>query len=281
MASEPPELPEQDFIHEEPKKNKPTFLVWLIALVFALLLIWGARGWYLNQIQEKIAASPFLQVKNREISLFLWQFPEHFRSHATNKSGYLPAFQYQDRVVVDPELADSYAIAPPQLLFLYHTWKRLLSSYYSSRPISVKEFQEFLSYDEQWKPQFWQEAPEEYVRFVASLSERQFGENLDALPNTTLPIVVRQAFQGWKNYFKEGNEINALRPTYRQIREFLVSYPNYMRNFWRNIVADTTPHYLISLYSKSFVNEEEVPQQELTAFLKVAYYNYYQSRQVL
>lgn len=277
-----PELPEEEFISEPTAvTKKPSLWVWVIAVVFIMLMLWGVRGWYLSQIQEKIAASPFLQVKNRDISVFLWQFPEHFRAHATNKSGYLPAFQYLDRVVVDPELADSYAIAPPQLLFLYHTWKRLLSTYYSSRIITVKEFQEFLNYDEEWKPQFWAEAPEEYVKLVSSLPERQGQEHLDTQTMNTLPLIVRQAFQGWRNYFKEGKEINAFRPTYRQLREFLISDPHYARNYWRNIVMETTPKYLISLLNKSFINEEEVPSQELTAFLKAAFYNYYQSRQVL
>ena len=50
-----------------------------------------------------------------------------------------------------------------------------------------------------------------------------------------LPIIVRQAYQGWKNYFEEGPDINVLDPTYAEVNEFLKDHPHYMRNYWRNI----------------------------------------------
>lgn len=270
-TSQPPELREQDFIHEEYRQNPFPFWGWLTAIAAITVLFWGINAWFTSQIQEHVAESPFLQVSNRQLSLFLWQFPEHLRAHVSQKSGYLPAFQYVDRVGVEPEMADLYAVAPPELLFLYHTWQRQIADYYSPRPILVTEFRQFLKDSEEWLPQFWPKAPKEYVQFIENLRSKEENENLEKLPLTTLPQVVRQAFQGWRNYYKEGDAINQVKPTFAQMQAFLTNFPHYARNYWRNILADTAPHYL---QSDSADPEAIIPPDELAPFLKAAFYNY-------
>lgn len=65
------------------------------------------------------------------------------RVNSKTKSGYLPGFQYIDKLSIEPNMADLYAVAPPELLFLYHTWNRLLSPEFITRPIQLSEFKEF------------------------------------------------------------------------------------------------------------------------------------------
>ena len=134
-------------------------------------------------------------------------------------------------------------------------------------PIPPAEFQEFLSYCEEWQPANWPKAPEGYVGLGGGVEEYP-REDLQVLSRAALPVVVRQAFQGWKNYMKEGSAINAQNPSFGEMSGFLERYPNYARNFWRNIY----PEYL-----KSYVDgavKEGVPlwgMDELEPFLKVAF----------
>lgn len=266
-----PDLDEKDFIQEGYRQNPYPFWIWFVLLTLFAALVWGGKSWYNQYLGGLVSADPFLQVNNRDFSLFLWQNPEYMRVHAPSKTGYLPAFQYMDHVTVEPELADKNVVAPPEIIFLYHIWNRLLGGIYFNRPIPVSEFKEFLSEDEQWKPEFWTSAPTDYVKMVLILDDKRKDEDLSALPMTTLPKVVRQAFQGWKNYYKEGEDINALKPTYETIRTFLQNYPQYERSYWRNVVMATQPNYLKSLYP---IEEKDViPSKELTPFLKNALFN--------
>ena len=89
---------------------------------------------------------------------------------------------------------------PPETLFLYHTWDRLLGAICFRRPISAEEFAAFLKDAEEWHPKNWADAPAAY----AALVESDFTDDLQ----DRLPLQVRQAFVGWRNYFKEGEEIN-------------------------------------------------------------------------
>lgn len=275
---DPPKLDEKDFINEGVSKNPFPFWFWIVMISLFAALAWGGKAWFTSSIQEKISSDPFLQVTNREFSLFLWEFPENMRINAGTKNGYLPAFQYMDNVSVEPELADKYVTAPPELIFLFHTWERLLSRYYFPSPISIPEFKEFINYDEQWKPQFWADAPKEYAAFIKSLLEGQINDlDLQVMPTATLPIVVRKAFQGWKNYTIQGDLINKLKVNVADVREFIQANPNYARNYWRNILLKTYPSYLETFEAGTAKSEEPLPKQELAPFLKAALFNYNQA----
>lgn len=266
---DPKEISDRDLINEGIAKNPYPFWLWLGVLVILLALAWGINSWYFTTISQRIYQNPFLQVTNRDLSLFLWNNPHHMRAHSSKKGGYLPAFQYLNKVTVEPELADQYAVAPPELFFLYHTWNRLVRNEIPMRSISKEEFSEFLNYAEEWQPTFWPAAPEDYISFVSNLYQEK-ASDLQSLPENTLPKVVRIAFQGWKNYFKEGDLINAKKFSFQEVLNFLKKYPHYSRNYWRNIEGK---NYLKSLFFKNKKGDDIMPDEEIAPFLKVALYN--------
>lgn len=268
-----PELSEKNFISNEGYNKNPFPLwIWLFLLTTAIALFWGLSNWYTDKTNILFAQSPFLQVTNRDLSLFLWQNPEYMRINAKEKGNYLPAFKYLDKVTIDLAYADQYAVAPPELLFRYHTWNRLIRKEFTERPIPLKDFRDFLSYAEEWQPAYWPGAPKAYIQLVESLPESKL-QDLSNLSFDAMPLAVRMAFQGWQNYFKEGEAINTVQVTHKQMQEFLTSHPHYARNYWINIVYDHVPSYL-----KSFEADDAIiPANEMTSFLKVAVYNYLQS----
>lgn len=267
-----PELSEKNFINESYKKDPFPFWLWLVLLTMVIALVWGVLNWYTNKINLFVSENPFLQVTNRDMSLFLWQNPEFMRANVKEKSGYLPDFKYLDKVTVDVAFVDHYAVAPPELLFRYHTWSRLLKEEFIERPIPIKDFKDFLSYVEEWQPRFWPNAPKEYANLVENLSKSQV-EDLSTLSDKELPLDVRIAFQGWENYFKEGEEINTIQATQHELKEFLSLHPHYARNYWQNILMDSVPNYLKGSENGTKA-ESIVPANELSPFLKVALYNY-------
>jgi len=266
------DLPENQFIQEQGYKKNP-FPAWLVLFLLTTLLalIWGGSTWYSQKMDTLIGKSPFLQVTNRDISLFLWQNPEFMRINSKIKNGYLPAFQYVDKITLDVAQADQIATAPPDLLFRYHTWNRLLKDEFINTPISKKQFIDFLSYAEEWHPRYWFGAPKGYIDLVANL-KNQKEDDLSKLSQDSLPMDVKIAFQGWKNYFLDGEAVNNLKPNYKQIKAFLSTHPHYARNYWKNIVEDHTPNYLKSVGTQD--SNDPVPQDELISFLRLAYYNY-------
>lgn len=266
----PTELPEKDFFREPPRKNPLGIMIWICIITVILAIAWGTGSIYWNEVNSQTKVSPFLQVTNRQLSIFLWQFSDLMRAHMPNKSNYLPGFQFLEKVSLEVEKADEYAIAPPELLFLYHTWDRLIRTEYPKRKIPPREFEEFLQYAVEWQPKNWPAAPEGYKDFVDSLQFTTISD-LQTVSETVFPLMVRQAFQGWKNYFKEGEQINAMKPTIAEVESFLTQFPHYARNYWRNIVEDTTPKYLLSLNGNK---KDIVPSDQLAPFLKVALYNY-------
>ena len=278
---------EKDFIHE-PGRGSSVLPPWLWFILTTLLacLIWGGVGWWQQHFaSQQIDHKPFLAVTNREFSLFLGQFPSYRRAHAKNKTGYLPGFKYVEKDGMDPEAADALVLAPPDVLFLYHTWKRLLAADFIARPISSVEFSAFLNDAPEWQPASWKQAPEAYSGLVQALLTRP-AQDLAMLPEATLPTEVRQAFQGWENYVKEGPLINALHPTFQQVVKFLEQHPNYARNFWRHIQTVAGQKvagngYLEALSSGKFKEDEPVPVDQLPAFLKVALFNAAQAAQGL
>ncbi len=275
-------LSEKDFIQNGWKWTSLPFWLWLFLLSSILLLILGTQGWYKGFILKEEKSEPFLEVTNREFSLFLWQFPNFMRVNTRGGMGYLSGF-YVDRENFNPAKAEEFVSAPPELIFLYHTWSRLLRPESITRPISPEEFQTFLEKIPEWEPENWKKAPVDYVQLVNSKHYLEI-KDLQTLPLPTLPLDVRLAFQGWKNYFYEGSEINQINPTFSEVEKFLVEYPHYSRNYWRNIeyvhghkVAG--PEYLKTLLNKgSIVPEEKFPAEELAPFLKMALFNAEQTR---
>lgn len=274
------EIRDQDLIHEEYRQNPYPFWFWTFLVTAVFALMWGGKEWYSREIKGAVEASPFLQVTNRQMSLFLWQFSDHMRAHVSQKSGYLPGFQYMGNVGPEPEIADQFVAAPPELLFLYHTWDRLLSSEFFPRPIPLTEFKEFLVQEQEWLPQYWRGATLGYDTLAAAVTTEKrvvVFDNLQLLSLENLPLVVRKAFQGWKNYFKEGELINQMRPTYGQMKDFLAGHPQYQRNYWENLLVDTYPDYLKTLTAGAYDQNDLIPSQELAPFLKVAFFNYQKS----
>lgn len=277
---EPP-LAEKDFIQEGRTWGSFPVWIWIFLLSLFIISLIGTWEWYQGYVQEKKEERPFLDVTNRQFSVFLWQFPSYLRMNSPIKTGYLPGFETNGEGV-QLKAVEDYVSAPPELLFLYHTWNRLLEPYYISRPIAPTSFDEFLNQTLEWLPIYWKKAPQEYV----SMLEKQAYKEMSDLQNLTqeeLPIVVRQAYQGWKNYFEEGPDINALAPTYGEVKEFLNEHPHYRRSYWRNIniVAKQQvagPNYLLSFIKPPENSEEKVPQNQLAPFFKVALFNAQQAK---
>lgn len=269
MPSSEPEIPDDQLIHEGISQNPYPFWFWLFLFTIFISLIWGFQTWYQGYLHYQFQRQPFLQVTNRELSVFLWQNPEHMRVNAKSKTGYLPAFQFMDKVTVEVDLADRYVQAPPELLFLYHTWNRQIRDEFPRRSIPPQEFLAFLEYAEEWQPLNWPGAPAEYKKLIEALPTSGL-VNLQELPENVLPLAVRLAFQGWKNYFKEGTEINAVHPSKTQMEDFLKRYPHYARPFWRNIVGEK---YLATLLDESTSEDAVIPSAELPPFLRAAFFN--------
>ena len=76
-----------------------------------------------------------------------------------------------------------------------------------------------------------------------------------------LPLDARLAFQGWRNFFQEGDAINALRITEAELQSFLTDYPMYRRSLWVNLLADQDIDYLST-------------HEALAPFLRTALYNW-------
>jgi hypothetical protein len=273
MAAPEPELQEKNFINEGYSKNPFPLWLWFFLLTVVIALLWGLGNWYTNKVNLLFRESPFLQVTNRDMSLFLWQNPEFMRINAKEKGSYLPAFQYLDKVTVDVAYADQYVTAPPDLIFRYHTWNRLLRGEFTERVIPTEEFRQFISYAEEWKPQYWPGAPAEYVHFIEGLPTIKV-KDLSILSRKELPIEVRMAFQGWLNYFKDGEAINTMKISQGEMHRFLSAHPHYARNFWRNIVEKTTPNYLKGAGEFASGGDAMVPSDQIDSFLRVAVFNF-------
>lgn len=262
---------EENFIQEEPGKAVLPLQIWILLSIIGFVCIWFSVNWFSFQIDKKINQNPFLQVTNRQMSLFLWQNPEKMRAHMKSRPGYLPDFQPPPKLTPKPNHADNYVSAPAEVLFLYHTWDRLISGYVFPKPIPLHEFLEFLMFDEEWSPSYWKEAPDEYRNLLKNLENEKL-DDLQLLSETALPMVVRQAFWGWKNYIKEGSEINSTKPTAKKMLQFLNVYPNFRRSCWCNLF----PNYLAS-FSQGKVHEDDfIPDEDLVPFLRAAYYNFLQ-----
>ena len=256
-------LSEKEFIQEGYKRDPNTIKFWSILIALVMLLIYAAN-YFAEELKVNVwKISPFLRVTNREFSLFLWQHPHLMRVHAKNKIGYLSGFQYLHKINMDLETSEEYVTVPPNVLFLYHAWNRLISSHLPSRPILIEEFKEFLRLSIEWHPNNWPMAPEGYLKVVEDLDN--FEKNSYRLSVSELPLEVRKAFYGWKNYFKEGDAINSLNITGHQVKVFLEKYPNFQINYWEKLY----PNYLFTLNE----NDDIIPKNQIPSFLLVALYN--------
>lgn len=271
-----PPLSEKDFIRNGWSLTSLPFWLWFALTVLVATLIWGHIGWFQNLIQNEKKKDPFLEVTNREFSVFLWQFPSFMRINVSKKAGYLPGFLTTGENF-SSATSEEFVSAPPDLLFLYHTWYRLLSPEFIRRPIIPEEFKQFLEQLPEWSPAKWSTAPQDYIQLIDSKSYIHM-KDLQTLPQSALPLMVRQAFIGWKNYFLEGPQINSVEPTFGEVKNFLDTHSNYARNCWRNIseingqkVAGID--YLSGFIQATFVSDNLVPKEQLTPFLKVALYN--------
>lgn len=277
VTSKQPELPDDRMIQDTLNQNPLPAWLWLALVAVAAALIWGGASWYWDRQSTSVANSPFLQVTNRDFSVFLWEFPEYMRANVSGKTGYLPDFKYQDKVSIEPGKAEEYVSAPPQVLFLYHTWKRLIANEFAARPISVRGLREFLEYAEEWQPKNWPNAPKEYAELVKSLPAMGTTD----LHLSSIPKEVQQAYIGWKNFMVEGDLINQMKPTYGDVDEFIKLYPHYARNYWRNLVMSSKPDYLKTYAYTKYDPKTAIPENELSAFLKVALFNYMQAKKNL
>lgn len=269
-------LSEKDFIKNGWSFLSLPFWVWFFLAAVGILLFLGTGDWYSSFMQKVKKRDPFLEVTNREFSVFLWQFPGFMRVNATQKNGYLPGF-LTDNVNFEISKSEDFVSAPPDLIFLYHTWNRLVAKDLFTRPISPGEFDDFLAQVPEWKPGNWVNAPRAYATMVDT-KEYLTKENLQSLPESVLPLNVRSSFIGWKNYFVEGGKINEISPTFHEIKAFLEKYPHYARNYWRNIqeihhqkIAGV--EYLDGFVSGTYIPDAKVPKEQLSSFLKVAYFN--------
>lgn len=277
-----PPLSEKDFVQNGWSFSSFPFWLWLALLATIAALVWGTRGSYDQFIKKEKSHDPFLEVTNRDFSVFLWQFPSFLRVNVSKKTGYLPGF-ISTSEGFDPATAEEFVSAPPDLLFLYHTWNRLLTSEGVARPIRPTEFDDFLQQLPEWQPVNWKKAPPEYTQLIHSKSYSKL-EDLQTLPESILPIIVRQAFQGWKNYFLEGPRINDVQPTYAQVKAFIDQHPHYARNYWRNIETIhgqevAGPNYLYALTHETFIPDALFPKEQLAPFLRVALFNAEQAQQ--
>ena len=282
MTSDHESLSEKDFINESYRENPTPMWLWLLVILFLVAFGWGTSSWYQEHIRDRIGHTRSMQVSNRDMSLFLWQNPEFMRAHRKRGGtrGYLPGFEHLERIGVIPEVADKYVVAPPELLFRFHIWHRLLGDIRFPAPIPADDFRKFFEESPEWQPNYWAGAPGEYRDLVDSLeSGGAAPHDLATLSEAVLPWAVRQAFQGWKNYFIDRDAINALTVTYDEMERFIARYPHYARNYWRNVLEDTVPDYLLSFTKGGYSSDGIVPSRELAPFLRVAVYNDKQSYQ--
>jgi len=270
------QLSEKDFIGNSWSIASLPFWLWIALTAVTASLLWGSSEWIQGVLQKEKKSNPFLEVTNREFSVFLWQFPSFMRINSSKKEGYLPGFLTTSENF-SPATSENFISAPPDLIFLYHTWHRLLGPEFISRPIIPQEFEQFLSQLPEWNPTNWPKAPQEYIQLIDSQSYGKLTD-LQVLPESTLPLIIRQAFLGWKNYYMEGAQINALRPTFGKLKSFLEKHAHYARNYWRNISTINGQKvagldYLSGFVQGTFIPDALVPSEQLTPFLKIALFN--------
>lgn len=251
---------------------KPLWLSLLLVLVVA-----GSIAAYQvlvdKAFKNRQSMTPFLQVKNRDFSIFLFQNPQFMRANTKEKTGYLPGFR-EDNVRLDPIHADDYVVVSPRVLFRYHVSNSLLGKDVPDRPILVQDFRDFLATLEEWLPRYWEDAPEKYQSLITKLGDLPGDQDLRKQPEEVLPRKVRQAFFGWKNYFEEGEKINQLASSRSEMEAFLRDYPQFGSNYWGNILQKHYPNYSELMDDLPQV----IPARALPPFVRVALFNQREAR---
>lgn len=278
-------LEEKNFIQEGYKKNPSPFWIWLAIAAAFVTLAWGTNAWLTKNSSTPDVSSSFLQVTNREFSLFLTQFPEYAKSFAKKKGEFLPAFSFEGAISVAPTKADEQVIAPVELLFLYHTWKRQVGEHMPMRSVPAPLFLQFLQEMQMWQPRFWKQAPASYQAIVRSLEQGGQVKAEMLLDKATLPQEVLQAFQAWRNTALESKQIAAFTVSKGVVQKFLNTYPHYARNYWQNVLYESHPRYLRSFppgkAAVAIADEQPIADEELAPFLRFALYNFTEGSQSL
>ncbi len=251
-----------------PLPNPMPLWLWILIIVGVFAFLWTGLNRIAISIADKREITFSKDITNRDISLFLWQNPKYMRIFAIKKSGYLPGFQSKGRVTPNLATVDDVAKGTQELIYLYTTWKILIGDYQNMRKIAVSEYQEFLSYAQEWYPQNWKKAPEDYRYLIEELDTLDI-EDMQSLPLSTFPKGARNAFFGWKNFFKEKEQIDQQIITFSDMLNFLEKYPNYSRNHWRNIY----PKYLEGFLEKSVDLQKQIPEDQMQDFLKIGFFN--------
>lgn len=252
--------------------DKRFLWAFILILIAFFILFWGVRAWGSFLITRK-THKPFLYVTYRDFSNFLWQNPNYINlRNEPFLATYLPRYKDHPR-----RFADEIVLAPFDLIYQYHVWKRLLGNSLGKRPIYGSEFKEFLADNCEWQPENWPNAPEGYQDIIKQLPSLQ-DSDLQTQAMKALPLNVRMAFQGWKNYTQEWNAIRNMKIKRGELNSFLKKHPEYNRYYWRNILKDQIPYYLISFPQGSLKKIDRpdvfVSDQELSDFLRIGYYNY-------
>lgn len=242
-----------------------------------LLVIWALDKWEDEIHYNKVQDDHFFQVTNRDLSIFFFQNPG-----ILEYTGKVPYFNSAEvPIILAPHFADVDADAPVSLLYRYQVWKRLLYGKLAKEPIYVFRFVEFLNENCMWLPSNWAAAPHEYVTLISSM-EQNSETDLSKLSYKELPYEVRVAFQGWRSYTLDWDDIRSIDPTGIELEKFLVEHKEYLRPLWINFERESTPHYLKSFSpAGKFIGKDphqKISEDELTAFLKMGLFNSQQSQ---
>lgn len=260
----------------QPVKDTSPFWIWLVLLGMGVLLLSSLFNWVETEKEKKISHAPFYEVTNRSFSLFLWENPQFMRANVSTKQAYLPGFRYLGSVTGEPEQADQWVQAPPDLLFYYHTWDRLVGKEFSLRSFLGVTFLSFLQGDPMWQPCCWKDAPENYKAIVEEIDKKYAGTVPEQVVRQ-LPLPLLQAFQGWNNFMNEGLLIDDFEPTYADLEKFLTKNPHFERSLWKNLLLKTSPKYLWTYTYLPYNKEDVVPREEMSSFLLSAIFNFVQA----
>ena len=266
------ELQEKDFI-QEPTKGGQGPLIFFLFILFIVAIGWGIGSWRKKTIGQKKRENILLQVSNRDFSIFLWENPQFMRPNKRLGSYYLEDFDGKDKIHLNFLKADKWVQVSHEVLFIYHTWKRLVGQYNYRAPISPFEFKNFVNDCPEWRSINWPNAPKEYKKILMD-EKFLYINNLQELSYLELPLKVRKAFLGLKAFYKEGEAINTQEITYGSLRGFLRVYPNFSRNLWLGIYEQDYPNYLLDVDKAHISDYEIVPYDHLSPLLRFAFYQY-------
>lgn len=266
-------LKEQDFIPKETWKSPNPFLLGLFFVATAVVIASGTLSWY-NEKKTQKFQKPFYNVTNRSFVLFIRQNPSFLKQNVSSNEAYLPGLKLIENVGSNADKADALVQAPDNILFQYHTWKRLLDYPPFKRPIPLDQFKDFLKAYIEWTPDHWKDAPKNYADLVRKINA---GAPVGHLEDV-LPIEVQKAFTGWKNFTIEKDTMEEFTPTFGLLRDLIKKYPNFQRNYWINLLKDSNPSYLEMISFEKVEPKEDIPLKDLAPFIDIALFNFAMSQ---